>query len=54
MLTKIMDDQKTYHDVDEKKVSHTKLYFIVIIYNIKNLSVKTSPLVNRCNPARAV
>ena len=30
MLTKIPDDQKTDHDVDEKKVKHTKLYFIVI------------------------
>ena len=30
MLTKITDDQKTDHDVDEKKVKHTKIYFIVI------------------------
>ena len=40
MLTEITDDRKTDHDVDEKKVRHTKIYFIVIIYNINNLPLK--------------
>ena len=34
MLGEIIDDQKTDHDVDEKKIKHTKIYFIVIIYSI--------------------
>ena len=34
MLTEITDD--------EKKVKHTKIYFIVIIYDINNLPLKAA------------
>ena len=40
MLTEITDDQKTDHDVEETKVKHKKIYFIIITYNINNLPVK--------------
>ena len=40
MLTEITDSQKTDHDIDEKKVKHRKIYFIVIIYDVNNISVK--------------